>query len=149
MSNSFGPYGKPFSFNPYEGGNFNYFGDNYPGNRYATPYNAGPFGNRFAYGYGGEPSMRAELFRTLDGDMLETPKARPALIRKARLDIHGNPIVCVCVNPDTHEPDRDTYCPFCVTSDTLVRTSNGLKEMIDIQVGDLVMGKRCSVPYSH
>jgi hypothetical protein len=103
----------PRSSNPYGGIDFNQYGDNYPGNRYASQLNTTPFGNRFAYGYGGEPSLRRELFNTLEGDMLETPKARPALIRKARLGTDGKPIPCSCVDKNTSEPDRDTWCDYC------------------------------------
>lgn len=30
-----------------------------------------------------------------------------------RRDSSGNLILCACVNPSTHEPDKDTFCPLC------------------------------------
>jgi len=97
--------------------------------------------NRYAYPRQTEPDMRKELGKMLDGVFPEVAKARPFILRKMRRDADGKKIACTCVDPNTKEPDKDTFCPFCVVGDTLIRTTAGLKEMKDIVVGDYVFGK--------
>lgn len=60
-----------------------------------------------------EPSMRDEMEHMLDGIFPEIAKKQPALIRKFRRDSLNKRIACDCVDPVTHEPDKDTFCPFC------------------------------------
>ena len=62
---------------------------------------------------GTEPNMREELIHTLEGFFPEIPKARTGVLRKMRRDSNNNLTPCDCVNPDTHEPDKDTFCPYC------------------------------------
>jgi hypothetical protein len=69
------------------------------------------------YGAGArtEISLRDELINTLDGAGPEISKAQLGILRKMRRDTLGNLIPCVCVNSVTHEPERDHYCPFCLS----------------------------------
>ena len=60
-----------------------------------------------------EPDMRKELNNTLDGIFPEIAKKQTAIFRKFRRDSLNKLIPCDCVDPVTHEPDKDTYCPFC------------------------------------
>lgn len=60
-----------------------------------------------------EPSMRDEMINTLDGFYPEIAKGQPAILRKMRRDSLGKLQRCDCVDAVTHEPDKDTFCPFC------------------------------------
>lgn len=60
-----------------------------------------------------EPDMRAELEYTFDGRHPEISKRQWAVLRKMRRDAGGNLIKCPCVDPTTHEPDLDSFCPVC------------------------------------
>ncbi len=60
-----------------------------------------------------EPSMRDEMFRTLDGSFPEIAKKMPVLLRKMRRNPDGTLILCECVDPVTKEPDKDFFCPLC------------------------------------
>jgi len=59
-----------------------------------------------------EPNMRQELINFLDGKWPEIAKGQPAVLRKMRRN-NGILLGCPCVDLVTHEPDRDTFCPFC------------------------------------
>lgn len=60
-----------------------------------------------------EPDMRQEMENLLDGAFPEIAKGMPTLLRKMRRDDAGKLIPCACVDKVTHEPDKDSYCPFC------------------------------------
>lgn len=60
-----------------------------------------------------EPSLRDELISFLDGKFPEVAKKQLALLRKMRRDSDGNLVECACVDEVTHEPDLDTFCPYC------------------------------------
>jgi len=62
---------------------------------------------------GTEPNMREELLHTLEGFFPEIPKAQTGVLRKMRRDSNGDLTYCDCVDPNTHEPDKDTFCPYC------------------------------------
>lgn len=64
---------------------------------------------RFYENLGTEPDMRQEMNNTLDGKYPEISKKQIAVLRKFRRPL----IQCACVDPNTHEPDKDTFCPFC------------------------------------
>jgi hypothetical protein len=57
--------------------------------------------------------MRDEMENMLDGIFPEIAKKQKALVRKFRRDSLNKRIACDCVDVVTHEPDKDTYCPFC------------------------------------
>lgn len=59
-----------------------------------------------------EPDMRQELINFLDGKWPEIAKGQTAVLRKMRRE-DGQLIECACVDDVTHEPDRDSFCPFC------------------------------------
>lgn len=65
---------------------------------------------RFYSNMGTEPNMRQEMINTLDGKYPEVSKKQPAVLRKLRKPLQR----CACVDPNTHEPDKDTFCPFCM-----------------------------------
>ena len=69
--------------------------------------------NPFANAVNTEANMRTELINTLDGFLPEIAKARPGLLRRARLDSTGATIPCPCVDPVTAEPDKESFCPIC------------------------------------
>ena len=56
-----------------------------------------------------EPDMRQEIINTLDGSFPEIAKKQIAVLRKMRIPAQQ----CPCVDAVTHEPDKDTFCPFC------------------------------------
>lgn len=60
-----------------------------------------------------EPDMRTEMEHFLDGAYPEIAKKQKALLRKMRRDSSNNLIPCVCVDSNTGEPDKDTFCPLC------------------------------------
>lgn len=60
-----------------------------------------------------EPDLRKELNSMFDGIYPEIAKKQPAVLRKFRRDANGKRILCDCVDVNTKEPDKDTYCPFC------------------------------------
>jgi len=60
-----------------------------------------------------EPDMRQELDNTFDGIFPEIAKAQTGILRKMRRDSLGALIPCPCVDPLTHEPDRDHFCAYC------------------------------------
>lgn len=60
-----------------------------------------------------EPSMRDEMFRTLNGGFPEIAKKMPVLLRKMRRDTQGDLVSCECVDPVTKEQDKDFFCPLC------------------------------------
>ena len=64
---------------------------------------------RFYTNVSQEPDMRQEMNNTLDGYGPEVAKKQPAILRKMRIPKQ----VCPCVDINTHEPDKDTFCPFC------------------------------------
>ncbi len=79
-----------------------------------------------------EPSMRQEMINTLDGFFPEIAKGMSFMIRTMQKDENGKLKVCPCVNPVTHEPDRDTFCPICygegyIWSESL---ANGYKVLV-------------------
>ncbi len=57
--------------------------------------------------------MRKELNNMFDGIFPEIAKKQPCVLRKFRRDDRGNRILCDCVDINTKEPDKDTFCPFC------------------------------------
>ncbi len=57
-----------------------------------------------------EINLREELIHTLDGFFPEVAKATDGVLRKMNKDNSGNLIECPCVDPVTHEPDRDFFC---------------------------------------
>lgn len=73
----------------------------------STPQIA-PYGNNSNT----EADMRLELIRTLEGGFPEISKGHWALLRKMRRDASGRLIECPCVDPLTHEPDKDQFCPI-------------------------------------
>lgn len=60
-----------------------------------------------------EPDMRKELEATFDGVFPEIAKAQKIALRIFRKDDQGKRIPCQCTDPVTHEPDKDTFCPYC------------------------------------
>lgn len=56
-----------------------------------------------------EIDMRQEMTNTLDGKYPEVKKKHTAILRKLRRPL----VQCSCVDPNTHEPDKDTFCAFC------------------------------------
>lgn len=60
-----------------------------------------------------EPDMREELRRMLQGVYPEISKKQYFVLRKMRLNDDNEMIDCPCVDPVTHEPDIDYYCPVC------------------------------------
>ena len=60
-----------------------------------------------------EPDMRKELNNMFDGIFPEIAKKQPGILRKFRRDAKGNRLPCDCIDPNTKEPDKDTFCPFC------------------------------------
>jgi hypothetical protein len=63
--------------------------------------------------YRTEPSMRNEMINFLDGAFPEIAKKQRALLRKMRRDSSEDLIACACVDANTGEPDKDTWCPYC------------------------------------
>lgn len=62
----------------------------------------------------GNISVRDEFNDLLLGDDLGAPTGTPFLVRVARMHPGTDiPIRCECVDPVTHEPDRDFHCPYC------------------------------------
>ncbi len=60
-----------------------------------------------------EPDLRKELNNMLDGIFPEIAKKQPCVLRKFRRDDRDKRIKCDCVDINTKEPDKDTFCPFC------------------------------------
>jgi len=63
---------------------------------------------------GTEIDLRDEMKRLMHGDGTEIPKGRKGLLRRMRKNDNGNLILCECVDDITHEPDLDTFCPYCL-----------------------------------
>jgi hypothetical protein len=59
-----------------------------------------------------EPDMRLELNNMFDGVFPEVAKSQPTILRKMRRT-NGVLNKCTCITPNTQEPDRDNFCPFC------------------------------------
>lgn len=64
--------------------------------------------------YKTEPNMRQEMENLLDGAFPEISKKQRGLLRKMRRDSNGDFVSCVCVDDVTGEPDKDTFCPYCL-----------------------------------
>jgi hypothetical protein len=64
---------------------------------------------------GTEIDLRQELIRMFNGTYPEIAKSQPALLRVMRKDSDGNKIACGCVDPITQDPDKDRYCPVCMS----------------------------------
>lgn len=60
-----------------------------------------------------EIDLRQELGNMFDGVFPEIAKSRSFVLRKMRRTSSGDLIVCDCVSPLTHEPDKDTLCTVC------------------------------------
>lgn len=60
-----------------------------------------------------EPDLRKELNHMFDGIFPEIAKKQPCVLRKFRRDANGKRTLCDCVDINTKEPDKDTFCPFC------------------------------------
>jgi hypothetical protein len=60
-----------------------------------------------------EIDLRKEFSDLLYGSPQETKKGRYGLLRKMRRDSNNKPIRCICRDPVTNEPDRDTFCRYC------------------------------------
>ena len=60
-----------------------------------------------------EVDLRKELNNMFDGIFPEIAKKQPVILRRMRRDSNNNLTRCDCVDEVTHEPDKDTYCPFC------------------------------------
>lgn len=61
----------------------------------------------------GEIDLRSELNRMFEGFFPEISKKQPFLLRKFRRNERGYLLPCDCVDKNTKEPDKDTWCPFC------------------------------------
>jgi hypothetical protein len=62
-----------------------------------------------------EIDLRQELDKTFFGAADEIPKSLTGLLRRMRRDSNGAPIKCPCRDHITDEPDRDSYCPVCLS----------------------------------
>lgn len=62
---------------------------------------------------GKEIDLRLEFQRFLFGSTFEEAKGQLGVLRRMRRDVNGDLIQCACVDPKTHEPDKDTPCPYC------------------------------------
>jgi len=60
-----------------------------------------------------EPDLRQELENTLDGVFPEIAKKQTIVLRRFRRDSVGKRTLCACVDINTKEPDKDSFCPFC------------------------------------
>lgn len=60
-----------------------------------------------------ELDLRQEMINTIDGSFPEVSKSTTGLLRSMNTDSNGNLVLCPCVDPVTHEPDKDTFCPIC------------------------------------
>jgi hypothetical protein len=61
-----------------------------------------------------EVNLRQELINFLDGSFPEISKKQKALLRKMRRDSNGDKVSCACTDATTGEPDKDTFCPYCL-----------------------------------
>ena len=61
----------------------------------------------------GEIDLREEIYGLLHGSSGEIPKGRKGILRRMRRDHNNNLILCQCVDPVTHEPTKDHFCPYC------------------------------------
>ena len=66
--------------------------------------------------YGKNINLQNEMDSFLFGSGTEAPKGRDVIYRRIRKDGDNNPIKCECVSKTTGEPDKDTYCPYCLGS---------------------------------
>lgn len=60
-----------------------------------------------------EIDLREEMYSLLYGSGSEIAKGRKGILRRMRRDHNNNLILCDCVDPVTHEPDKDHFCPKC------------------------------------
>lgn len=86
-----------------------------------------------------EIDLRQELINTIDGSYPEIAKGRDGLLRKMRRNSLNKLIPCDCVDPVTHEPDRDSFCPLCIKSGTFIPTIHGAKQIQEIIPGEYVL----------
>lgn len=66
--------------------------------------------------FGRNINLQAEMDAFIFGSGFENPKGRDIIYRRMRVDSNGNPMRCVCVSSTSDEPDKDTYCPYCLGS---------------------------------
>ena len=64
--------------------------------------------------FGKNINLQSEMDDFMLGFGFERPKGRDVIYRRMRVDSNGNPMECVCVSDTSNEPDKDTYCPYCL-----------------------------------
>ena len=62
----------------------------------------------------GKIDLQKEMDNFILGSDYEESKGKDLIFRRMRRDSSGDLIRCVCVNDNTDEPDRDSYCPYCL-----------------------------------
>jgi hypothetical protein len=72
------------------------------------------YGNMYGVSNPIELDLREEFDSFLNGALDEIDKGQIGMLRKMRRDEDGIPVRCPCRDRQTDEPNRDSYCRFCL-----------------------------------
>lgn len=64
----------------------------------------------------GKIDLQKEMDNFMLGSSYEEPKGKDLIFRRMRRDSSDSLIRCVCVSENSDEPDKDSYCPYCLGS---------------------------------